>query len=222
MLGETVAFQPPLPWNVNILNFEYKSTWYPETNNDRSLTVVSPATSLARDWDQKETWTFSSQNLGSPGAASPPGITSSLNVTSGLGNFSYQITASGFPTGFSASGLPPGLAIDPQTGLITGTASQIGVFNVTIGASNIAGADSKTLVLNISQVGPLAGFEWGTVATQTAGTPFTVTLRARDSGGQTVTTYNGTAQVSVQRTGAGGVLSATPVGAVNAGQWRVD
>ena len=29
--GERIAFQPPPPWDVNILNFDYDPDWYPST-----------------------------------------------------------------------------------------------------------------------------------------------------------------------------------------------
>jgi hypothetical protein len=48
------------------------------------------------------------------------------------GNFSYQITATGGATSFSATGLPPGMAIDAATGLISGVPTLSGTYAVTI------------------------------------------------------------------------------------------
>lgn len=52
----------------------------------------------------------------------PPVITSSLSVGAVYNQaFSYQITATNNPTYFAAAGLPPGLSLNPVTGVISGT-----------------------------------------------------------------------------------------------------
>lgn len=199
--GERVAFQPPPPWNVNILSFNYETDWYPLTESDHSLVVRDPAVSFARDWDEKETWVASPQPFGNPGAGAPPTITGPLTANGTVSiAFSYQIAATQAPGSYGASGLPGGLSIDTGTGLISGMPTETGVFNVLITATNTAGSDTETLVITITDTGPLAGFEWNAVpAPQTAGIPFTVTLRARDAAGRTVTSFNGQAQISAQR-----------------------
>ena len=212
--GETVALQPPSPWNVNILNFAYSPNWYAETNSDRSLAVRDPAGTEARDWDQRETWRPSLQAFGNPGAGLPPTITSSLAVGGGIdAPFSYQITASNFPSGYSATGLPPQLSLNPSTGLISGTPVQLGTFTVTIEATNAAGSDVQTLLLTIGEAGPVAGFAWSPIETTLfAGVPFPVTLRAIDANGQTSTTFTGPVQVSAQRTVGGAAVVFTEFG----------
>lgn len=68
--------------------------------------------------------------------------------------FSYQIQATNSPTSYSASGLPSGLVLDTNTGVISGTPVSAGVSSVTIGASNSAGSDSKTLTITIASATP--------------------------------------------------------------------
>ena len=63
--------------------------------------------------------------------------------------FSYQITANNNPTGFSASGLPPGLRCD-NSGLILGTPSQAGTFSVTVEAKSIFSTVSSTILFTIA------------------------------------------------------------------------
>jgi outer membrane autotransporter protein len=90
-------------------------------------------------------------------ALNPPVISSLLTASGIAGNaFSYQITASDFPTGFSAAPLPPGLGVN-ASGLVSGIpAGPASVTNVTIGASNGAGAGpTKVLVLTITLVAPV-------------------------------------------------------------------
>lgn len=79
-------------------------------------------------------------------SGSPPGVV--------VGDeFSYQITADNNPTSFSASGLPAGLQLDPQTGLITGIPTVVGQFNVTITAHGDFGDATATVVIFV--IGPL-------------------------------------------------------------------
>jgi len=78
--------------------------------------------------------------------APSPAITSLLNVAAVIGlPFSYQITASNGPTGFGATNLPPGLGVNPDNGLISGTPTATGTFSSTLSASNAVGTGTATL-----------------------------------------------------------------------------
>lgn len=80
-------------------------------------------------------------------------LTASALVTGAAGyQFTYQITASGSPTSFSASNLPPGLTVN-AAGLISGQPTQVGIWEVPITASNAAGTDSAVLELTVSATG---------------------------------------------------------------------
>lgn len=89
-----------------------------------------------------------------------PVVGSLATATAVVGQpFSYQIEASGHPTEFDASGLPGGFAVNPETGLITGTptSNQIGIYNLGISATNDEGeGPSSYLTLSVipSQAGP--------------------------------------------------------------------
>jgi len=88
-----------------------------------------------------------------------PTITSS-NTASGTvaSPFSYQITASGVPTAFNATGLPAGLSVNTMTGLISGTPTANGVTNAMISATNATGTGSQALTITISNLpAPNAG-----------------------------------------------------------------
>lgn len=77
-----------------------------------------------------------------------PEITSPGTATATRGSpFSYQITASYNPTSFSATGLPDGLITDTGSGLISGTPTQTGTFNVTITAANSTGLQGVSLTI---------------------------------------------------------------------------
>lgn len=91
-----------------------------------------------------------------PGTAGSclPGITSDLTATGSLSApFSYFITAVGTPTisyGMTLPGGLTGLSVNSVTGEITGTpVGSVGVYNITITATNSVGATSKTLVFTL-------------------------------------------------------------------------
>ena len=99
-------------------------------------------------------------------------ITSPLSASGKVGDaFSYQIAASSQPnqasmqpneyrvvvlpaqlpiTGYNATGLPPGLTVDTSTGLISGTPTTKGNYNVTISATTSSGTATATLAIKIT------------------------------------------------------------------------
>ncbi|MFC5033757.1 hypothetical protein C8250_033520 [Streptomyces sp. So13.3] len=95
---------------------------------------------------------------------------------------SLQIQATDSGSGqtltYSATGLPPGVTINPSTGLISGTPTTAGTYNVTVTAkdgTNATGSASFTWVVNpvgggcsTSQLFGNPGFETGTASPWTA------------------------------------------------------
>ena len=63
--------------------------------------------------------------------------------------FSYTVTAVN-ALSFAATGLPTGLSIDANTGVISGTPAVNGTFNVTITVTNTFGDTDATLVLTFA------------------------------------------------------------------------
>jgi hyaluronate lyase len=81
-----------------------------------------------------------------------PVITSNLNMV-GITDTPviYQITASGTPTAYDATGLPLGMSVNKATGFISGTPNRAGTYLATIIATNATGRSGyATLTINVS------------------------------------------------------------------------
>lgn len=85
-------------------------------------------------------------------SATTPQISSALTASGArYSAFSYQIVASNNPTTYGATGLPPGLSVNTTTGLISGTPTTTGSWNITLSATNADGTATETLPLTIEK-----------------------------------------------------------------------
>jgi hypothetical protein len=159
-----------------------------------------------------------------------PSITSALTASGTVNTaFSYTITATNTPTSYGASGLPAGLSVNTGNGVISGTPTVTGTFNVTISATNGSGTGSATLVLTIKP--PPPSITSALTANGTTGVAFSYTITATNSptsygasglpAGLSVNTGTGvisgtpsaagTSNVTISATNSGGTGSATLV-----------
>ncbi len=125
---------------------------------------------------------FASAYLGFSVTAAAPVITSALS-TMGTVNapFTYFILASNSPATFAAANLPAGLALNAQSGAMTGTPLSAGTTSVTISASNASGTGSATLAITVAAaVLPPVITSAGTAA-GTSGSAFTYQISASNS-----------------------------------------
>jgi len=85
-------------------------------------------------------------------ASGVPVITSALTAagTEEQFNFLYTITASGSPTAFWATSLPMGLAVNTNTGAITGAPLYAGTYAIPLFAANAWGVGTATLQLTVA------------------------------------------------------------------------
>ena len=100
----------------------------------------------------------------------------------GLSSTVYTINAQRGPKSYAADGLPSGLAVNPTTGLISGATTTLGIYDVTITASNLSGTSvPQTLVLTVlPNLPPLSDLNVSSVGATSARIDFNLL----DTGGE--------------------------------------
>ena len=107
-----------------------------------------------------------------PGA---PVITSAATADVIAGTpFTYTITASGSPGGFSATNLPPGLTF--SNGVISGTPLIVGTYNIQLSATNASGTGYGNLALTVKL--PLPVITSSSIADGMMNAAFNYTIQA--------------------------------------------
>lgn len=146
-----------------------------------------------------------------------PTITSPTSASGTVGSpFSYSITATNNPTSFSASGLPAGLTINTNTGVITGTPSTAQASNVTVSATNVNGTGSATLSLVINKAAQTINFG-PLVNKAVTDAPFTISASASSGLPVSFSVLSGPATISGNTVTLTGVPGAVTIRAAQAG-----
>ena len=84
----------------------------------------------------------------------PAAVTSPLYAVGFLGQpFSFTVTGANSPNGYSAKGLPPGLAFNSTSGLISGVPNLAGDYQVSLTASNSLGLGASIVLIQIFDTG---------------------------------------------------------------------
>jgi uncharacterized delta-60 repeat protein len=151
-----------------------------------------------------------------PAPSAGPVITSATSATGRTGTFfSFQVLASGLTSAAraSASGLPPGLAIDDVSGLISGTPIEDGSFEVFVAIVDGSNTAVETLELTFTSNPAIPVIVSPSTAPLTPGQFFTYTIVApatTDPNDHTVFSIVGTLPAGLGLDPTTGVISGTP------------
>jgi len=97
---------------------------------------------------------YPTNSFGAGSSNAPAAITSALSAVGFLGQpFSFNVTGANTPGGFTAAGLPPGLSFNTTNGLISGTPTLAGSFQVMLTASNAIGTGASLVNIQIFDTG---------------------------------------------------------------------
>jgi uncharacterized repeat protein (TIGR02543 family) len=97
-----------------------------------------------------------------------PALTSATNAT-GIYGEAFTFTVTGNCVGsYSAAGLPDWLAFDPATGILSGTPTNTGIYNITLAATNAFGSTGGNLAITVNKATPVVT-TWPTATAITYG-----------------------------------------------------
>jgi hypothetical protein len=125
-------------------------------------------------------------------------------------NYSTMLTATGgvgAPYAWSATGLPPGLNIANNSGLIDGLPTATGTFTLVVTAKDYTGA-SATQTYTLVIASPVLTITTATLPNSAVGSPYSAVLSA--SGGSGTYTYTATGMPAGITLSSTGVFSGTP------------
>jgi hypothetical protein len=145
-------------------------------------------------------------------AYDPPVILNAGNTNAKVGDpFSFAIQASGNPTSYGANSLPPGLTVNSNSGVISGTPAQGGTYIASLSANNATGTGAGELIIAVGSA-PVAppGITSSSTATGKVGVAFSYTITASNS--PTSFGASGLPGGLAVNTGSGGI-SGTPTAA---------
>jgi len=140
--------------------------------------------------------------FGAPVITSPPTATATQGQL-----FVYQVTATGTPTSYNATPLPPGLTFDSDHGILGGSATDPGPTQIQLTASNSFGTGMATLTLTVQSAPSSGHVTSGTSITARTGQPFSFE----------VFTVGGSSSARLSATGLPPGLSVDPVTGIISG-----
>jgi len=207
----------PTPTGVNLtfagyqVNGTFVTCFIGETGNDNRSSFEM----FAGNANKNGVVVFGSATPGGGGTTTVPVITSANAVTTTVGApFTYQIGATNSPTSYTNSGGSAPIAINPTTGVVSGTFNNAGTFTFSFVANNASGASALTVVTVTASGGGTATVAPVVTSTNTVagtvGTPFSYQIVATNS----PASYNASGLPSgLSLNSTTGLLTGTPTSA---------
>jgi hypothetical protein len=180
-------------------------------NDNRELGLITSDSGVVDGLESTFDADFTGSSTGKVSIIGPGSMTSAVGAT-----VDYQVQATDTCTGslsYSASGLPTGLSINSSTGVISGTASTAGTYDVTLTGTDSTGPSGSatftwtvgsTVANTVTVTNP--GSQSGT-----AGTAASLQISASDSAsGQTLTYGASGLPAGLSISSSTGLISGTP------------
>jgi hypothetical protein len=180
-------------------------------NDNRELGLITSDSGVVGGLESTFNGDFTGSSAGKVSIISPGSITNAVGAT-----VDYQVQADDTCTGslsYAASGLPKGLSINSSTGVISGTTSTAGTYNVTLTGTDSTGpSGSATFTWTVGSTSTNTvtvtnpGSQTGTVGTATS-----LQIHATDSASGPTLTYSASGLPAGLTIGATtGLISGTP------------
>jgi hypothetical protein len=182
-------------------------------NDNRELGLITADAGVVSGLESTFNGDFSGANAGKVAVISPGSMTTATGAA-----VNYQVQAIDTATGtlsYGASGLPTGLSISSSTGVISGTASTAGTYNVTLTDKDTTGpTGSASFTWTVGSGGGTGG---NTVTVTnpgsqagTVGTAVSLQVSASDSGSGQTLSYSASGLPAGLAISSSGLISGTP------------
>jgi hypothetical protein len=179
-------------------------------NDNRELGLITTDSGVVSGLETTFNGDFTGSAAGKVAIIGPGSMTTAVGAT-----VDYQVQADDTCTGslsYSASGLPTGLSINSSTGVISGTASTAGTYNVTLKGTDSTGpSGSATFTWTVGSAANTVTVTSPGSQSSTIGTAASLQIQASDSAsGQTLAYSASGLPAGLSISSSTGLISGTP------------
>jgi hypothetical protein len=211
--GQTLSYAATgLPAGLSISSTTGLISGTPTTATTAASVTVTVTDTTGAKGTASFTWTINPNTTNTVTVTNPGSQTGKVGTAATL-QIQATDSASGQTLTYSATGLPPGLAIGTSTGLISGTPTSSGQFSVTVTATDTTGASGSaafTWTINPNTANTVTVTNPGS-QTGTVGAAASLQIHATDSASGQTLTYGATGlPTGLSISSSTGLISGTP------------